>query len=83
MHFAAFNGDVNMLHMLLSHHPIVDLVNYDENTPLVMAVKGHQLEAMNILIAAGADVNKSSLTGATAAHHAAAMGFVDCIRLLK
>uniref|UniRef100_A0A0A9Z1C0 Ankyrin repeat, PH and SEC7 domain containing protein secG n=1 Tax=Lygus hesperus TaxID=30085 RepID=A0A0A9Z1C0_LYGHE len=83
MHFAAFNGDLDLLRLLLSHHADVNLVNYDDNTPLVMAVKGHQLEAITMLLEAGAEVNMASTSsGATAAHHAAAMGYVDCLRLL-
>lgn len=82
LHFAAFNGDIRMLEMLLSHKPEVDLLNYDENSPLVMAVKGNQHEAIRLLVKSGADINKASSTGATAIHYAASMGFVDCMRLL-
>lgn len=82
LHFASFNGDIDMLHMLLALKPEVDLENYDGNTPLVMAVKGHQLEAIRVLVAAGAVVNKESASGSTAAHYAASMGYLDCLRLL-
>lgn len=82
LHFAAFNGDVPMLTMLLAHKPNLDLENYDDNTPLIMAVKGRQLESIRMLVNAGADVNKETGSGSTAAHHAAAMGYLDCLRLL-
>lgn len=82
MHFAAFNGDLEMIKMLLDHHADASVANYDGNTPLVMAVKGHQIDAIHALLKAGVDINHSSSPGATPVLHAAAMGYVDVIRLL-
>ncbi|KAH9597075.1 Ankyrin repeat-containing domain [Trypanosoma melophagium] len=82
LHFAAFNGDLDMIRMLLEYHPDLELRNYDGNTPLIMAAKGHQNEAIRLLVDAGADVNFRTPTGGTAAHFAASMGYVDTVRLL-
>ncbi|ORC84614.1 putative ankyrin repeat family protein [Trypanosoma theileri] len=82
LHFAAFNGDLDMIRMLLEYHPDLELRNYDGNTPLIMAAKGHQNEAIRLLVDAGADVNFKTPTGGTAAHFAASMGYVDTVRLL-
>ncbi|KAG5477668.1 hypothetical protein LSCM1_04961 [Leishmania martiniquensis] len=82
LHFAAFNGDVQMLHLLLDHKADPNIENMDGNTPLVMCVKGRQLECIRILVNGGADVNKASTSGSTAAHFAASMGYVDCLLLL-
>lgn len=82
LHFAAFNGDIALIKVLLEYKPDVDSVNLDQNTPLVMAVKGRQLETIRVLVAAGADVNKTSPSGSTAAHHAASMAYMDCLRIL-
>lgn len=82
LHFAAFNGDVEMLRLLLSNKPDLDVENYDGNTPLTMAVKGNQQEAIRMLVNAGADVNHASDSGSTAAHYAASMAYLDCLRLL-
>lgn len=82
LHFAAFNGDMEMIRLLLEHKADANIENMDGNTPLVMAVKGRQLEAIRVLVNAGADVNKESDSGSTAAHYAASMAYLDCLRLL-
>lgn len=83
LHFAAFNGDVALIKLLLSKNAILDAENFDGNTPLVMAVKGRQLDAIRTLVEGGASINKATSLGSTAIHHAASMGFVDCMQLLK
>lgn len=82
LHFAAFNGDVEMLQLLLEHKADLNAENFDGNTPLVMAVKGNQRESIRMLVNAGADVNHESDSGSTAAHYAASMAYLDCLRLL-
>ncbi|CBH17435.1 hypothetical protein, conserved [Trypanosoma brucei gambiense DAL972] len=82
LHFAAFNGDLDMLYMLLEYKPTLSLKNYDGNTPLIMAAKVRQHEAIKVLVDAGADVNFRTPTGGTAAHFAASMGHVDTVRYL-
>ncbi|RNF12476.1 putative ankyrin repeat family protein [Trypanosoma rangeli] len=82
LHFAAFNGDLDMICMLLEFKPDLELKNYDNNTPLIMAAKGHQNAAIKLLVEAGADVNLRTPTGGTAAHFAASMGYVDTVRCL-
>ncbi|KAK7195779.1 ankyrin/TPR repeat protein [Novymonas esmeraldas] len=82
LHFASFNGDLDMMRLLLEHHADLNAENMDDNTPLVMAVKGQQLESIRTLARAGADINKATDSGSTASHHAASMGYLDCLRLL-
>lgn len=82
LHFAAFNGDIPMLELLLSKKPDVNLENYDGNTPLIMAAKVKQHEAIKFLVDAGADINFMTKTGVTAAHHAASMGNPQTVRFL-
>lgn len=82
LHFAAFNGDLEMMRMLFEFRPNLQLKNYDGNTPMIMAAKGHQNDAIKLLVDAGADVNFRASTGATAAHFAASMGYVDTVRYL-
>ena len=82
LHFAAFNGDVDMIVALLAHKPELELTNYDGNTPLIMAAKGRQQNSMRALIDAGANVNFQTSSGATAAHFAASMGDVEGVRYL-
>lgn len=83
LHFAAFNGDLQLIQLLLSKKASLDVENFDGNTPLVMAVKGHQLQAIRELVKGGANINKATSIGSTAIHHAASMGYIDCMRLLK
>lgn len=83
LHFAAFNGDIQLIQFLLSKGAEVDVENFDGNTPLAMAVKGHQLKAIRELVSGGASLEKSTTLGSTAIHHAASMGFIDCMLLLK
>nr|XP_817112.1 hypothetical protein, conserved [Trypanosoma cruzi]EAN95261.1 hypothetical protein, conserved [Trypanosoma cruzi]PWV10463.1 hypothetical protein C3747_69g112 [Trypanosoma cruzi]RNC56677.1 putative ankyrin repeat family protein [Trypanosoma cruzi] len=82
LHFAAFNGDLEMIRILLEFKPNLELRNYDNNTPLIMAAKGHQNSAIKLLVDAGAEVNLRTPTGGTAAHFAASMGYVDTVRCL-
>lgn len=82
LHFAAFNGDVDTMRMLLEFQPNLELKNYDGNTPLIMAAKGRQHATIKMLVDAGADVNFRTSTGGTAAHFAASMGYVDTVRYL-
>ncbi|XQJ27244.1 ankyrin/TPR repeat protein [Leishmania guyanensis] len=82
LHFAAFNGDAQMICLLLEYKANTNVENMDGNTPLIMAVKGRQLECIRILVNGGADVNKESDSGSTAAHYAASMGYLDCLHLL-
>ncbi|KEG14357.1 putative ankyrin repeat family protein [Trypanosoma grayi] len=82
LHFAAFNGDLDMINMLLEFRPNLELKNYDGNTPLIMAAKMRQHKAIKLLVDAGADVNFRTPTGGTAAHFSASMGHVDTVRYL-
>nr|CCC95088.1 predicted ankyrin repeat family protein [Trypanosoma congolense IL3000] len=82
LHFAAFNGDLDMLYMLLEYKPTLHLKNYDGNTPMIMAAKVRQHKAIKVLVDAGADVNFRTPTGGTAAHFAASMGHADTVRYL-
>eukprot|EP00796_Vickermania_ingenoplastis_P004339 gene4339-3153_t len=83
LHFAAFNGDVALIDLLVSKGAELDTTNFDGNTPLVMAVKGRQPDAICALAKAGASLDKATSLGSTAIHHAASMGYIDCMKLLQ
>lgn len=82
LHFAAFNGDLQLIEVLLQYKANVEIVNYDGNTPMMMAAKVKQLAAIMKLAEAGASVNFATSTGCTAAHFAASMGDLDTVRYL-
>ena len=46
LHFAAFNGDLQMIDLLVSHKANVEVTNYDGNTPMMMAAKVKQQAAI-------------------------------------
>lgn len=82
LHFAAFNGDLQLIDLLVQYKANVELTNYDGNTPMMMAAKVKQQASIKRLADAGASVNFQTSTGCTAAHFAASMGDVDTVRYL-
>ena len=82
LHFAAFGGDVPMIEMLVGFKADLNLLNYDKNTPLMLAAKVNQCDAIRVLLDAGADVNACGNKGSTACHQAASMGHEKALDLL-
>ncbi len=87
---AAQSADVAAIRLLLAHEPLVDLPNAAGVTPLMAAAglgygnrpsRGvfrtveDSVTAVELLVAAGADVNARADNGRTAAHGAAQMGW--------
>jgi uncharacterized protein len=83
--------------LLLEHHALVDLPTADGVTPLMIAAgMGHgsnptrgryqtdddAVEALKILLKAGADINRRAANGQTAMHGAALKGWNNTIRFL-
>lgn len=75
----------------LAYNTLIDKVKrkeYDETQlkyfekSLHLAVETNDLEAIKILLAKGADVNKKNNTSNTALHYAAKNGFFDIVKLL-
>lgn len=69
---AALNGDVVTMKFLIGAGADINLWNTKNllmmyNSPLDYAVFGHQQEAVDLLLAAGADINKKDPTGMSAA----------------
>jgi len=85
------------MQLLLEHHALVDLPTADGITPLMIAAgMGHgsnptrgryqtdddAVEALKILLKAGADINRRAANGQTALHGAALKGWNATIRFL-
>ena len=85
------------MRLLLEHHALVDLPTADGITPLMIAAgMGHganptrgryqtdedAIEALKILIKAGAEINRRAVNGQTAMHAAALKGWNATIRFL-
>lgn len=59
LHLAAANGNTNIIKMLLSGGANIDIIDYDGNTPLLIASFWHRREAVMLLVKMGADVESS------------------------
>jgi len=90
IHTAAYWGRCDVLRFFLTC-PGVDIrdidrvsTDYEQITPFYAAVRGDQLEAMNLLVEHGADVQVTNFAEHTALHEAARNGSVAIItRLLE
>jgi uncharacterized protein len=63
--FAAREGCIDCLKVLLAHGADIDLPDPDETTALIMALLNYQWDAARFLIEAGADVNLWDIYGQT------------------
>ncbi|KDE06163.1 hypothetical protein MVLG_03445 [Microbotryum lychnidis-dioicae p1A1 Lamole] len=83
LHIAAANGFVDLLNMYLSQYPFVlDWVDARGATSLHIAAMKGQLEAIQILIHAGSEIDVRDMFGNTALHYAASWGSLPVIKLL-
>jgi len=94
---AARAGDAAAIRLLLAHGARADLPNNADVTPLMAAAgvgttgvdtrgkyktQAQAIEAIDLLVAAGADVNAVNVRGQTALHGAALFGFNDVVKCL-
>ena len=90
---AATGGDVEVVRLLLDAGAIVDLPNEDHTTPLMAAVSAagtrgknktedQALAVVEVLHAAGANVNTADRRGLTAIHSAAFRGWDKIVKVL-
>jgi ankyrin repeat protein len=94
---AARSADVDAMRRLLAHGALVDLPQVDGATPLMVAAglgaspidtrgrfrtETQALDAVRLLVGAGADVNARDSLGRTALHAAAASGYSELAQLL-
>ncbi len=81
---AAESGDVSALGELLAQGAGVDVVEYAPPrwTPMMVAALEGHVEAVGVLVGAGAALNFEDLDGFTAVHLAAGRGHWDVVALL-
>ncbi|HXC60559.1 MAG TPA: ankyrin repeat domain-containing protein, partial [Steroidobacteraceae bacterium] len=94
---AAKAGDIPAIKLLLAHHANVELPTVNGITPLLAAAgngasaldtrgryktEDQAVEALQLLLAAGADINARDRNGQTAVHGAVGWGWNKVIRLL-
>ena len=75
LHYAAHAGLIKIVDALLARGAQIGARGeYDDVTPLMLAVSNNQTDVISVLLAAGADVNASDWHGYTALHSAALEG---------
>ena len=63
LHIAAKAGDFQAAKVLLSRHDVIDIVDDDHCTPLIIAAKCGHVEICRLLLQAGAAVLHESSSG--------------------
>jgi len=71
LHYAAVSGNVDLLRYLLDHNAYIDAQSPNRTTPLMMAARHDRLDAVRMLIEAGADPTPRNDTGRDAADYLA------------
>ncbi len=74
LHFAAMNGKVDIITVLIARGAKVDAQDDQGITPLMLAAKDGQLDAVKALIAQGAKIETQNKLGENALHIAGAHG---------
>jgi ankyrin repeat protein len=82
IHYAAKNGNVDSVMMVLKYGAKVDAATQDQITPLHLATAEGHLEVVQCLIDNGADVDLVDKTNETALHKAALNGHSNIARFL-
>ncbi len=70
LHIAALAGHNDLLAIFLEQPGMTGLRDDQDLTPLDQAIKGHHYETANLLIAAGADIDRILANGSTLLHQA-------------
>jgi ankyrin repeat protein len=82
LHFAAKNGDIQIVDMLLKRGARINAKNYDGHTPLHIAITHNKMEITELLVNQGAAVNATNNDGITPLHQALETCSEDIINLL-
>lgn len=82
LHFAAMNGNLQIMAILIKAGAKLDLADELGNTPLFVAVERDQEEAVELLLKGGARINVQNREGLTPLMAAARRGALDMVRLL-
>lgn len=83
LHYAATNGQLIIIKVLLDKHAYIDAESPNGSTPLMMVAKYGTGEAVDLLLAEGADARLKNQQGMTALQFAEAGERPDAIRTLS
>jgi ankyrin repeat protein len=83
IHQAALDGDMGKLKEQIKANPhLVNVGDYDKNTPLHLAASHGHADAAEFLLENGANVNAQNSAEMTSLHLAAKQGFIDVVKVL-
>lgn len=83
VHEVALDGDLGKLKALLEVNPqLVNVSDYDKNTPLHLAAVHNHADAVGLILDNGANMNAQNSSGMTPLHLAAKQGFIDVVRVI-
>jgi uncharacterized protein len=82
LHYAAMNGNLPIIAVLIKAGARIDQRDRLGNTPLCLAADREQNEAAKLLVSAGADVNAQNRDGTTPLMIAAQHGDLELVRVL-
>ena len=82
LHYAATNGQLKLMELLLEEHAFIDAQSPNGTTPLMMAASYGAPEAVKLLIEAGADLRMRNQKGMTALDFAQKAERPDAVELL-
>ena len=83
LHYAASNGHVPVLSLLLENHAYIDAESPNGTTPLMMASMYGSPEAVKLLLQEGADPSLKNQQGLTALQFAQNANRVDAVQLIS
>lgn len=82
LNYAAYEGDADLVRLLLAHGADLGVRNNEGWDPIIFAVFKGRTECVRVLLEAGADANRRTPTGSTLLMVAAMFGHTDIIRAL-
>lgn len=83
LHYAAVSGNVDLLRYLLEQHAYIDAESPNRSTPLMMAARQDHIDAVHLLIEAGADPTPRNDAGLDAADYLAGNDRPDEARWMR
>lgn len=82
LHYAATNGHLSVMRLLLDHDAYIDAESPNGTTPLMMAAQYGTTAALTLLLEAGADPSLKNQQGLTAIHFAQRVGRSESAELI-
>lgn len=82
LHYAASNGHLAVMSLLLEHHAYIDAASPNGTTPLMMAARYGSFESAKLLLEAGADPSLKNELGLSAFDFAKTVDRADVMELI-